>query len=84
MGRTAEDTTAAKASAEVFLMAFRTLSPDARTKVIEELARDEGVWEDLEAVALWEQRKDEPRQSFDEYLAVDRASYRAPPNPREN
>lgn len=69
MGRTAEDTTAAKASAEVFLMAFRTLSSDARTKVIEELARDEKVWEDLEAAVLWEQRKDEPRQSFDEYLA---------------
>lgn len=69
MGRTAKDTTAAKASAEVFLMAFKTLSRDARTKVIEELARDEGVWEDLEAAALWEQRKDEPRQSFDEYLA---------------
>ena len=69
MGRTIEDTAVAGASAEVFLMAFRTLSRDARTKVIEELARDREVWEDLEAAALWEQRKDEPRQSFDEYLA---------------
>ena len=72
MGRTAEDATAAKASAEVFLMAFRTLSRDARTKVIEELARDEDIWADLEAAALWEQRKDEPRQPFDEDLVSKR------------
>jgi len=69
MGQATEETTAAAASAEVFLMAFRALSRDARTKVIEELARDQGVWEDLEATVLWEQRKGEPRQSFDEYLA---------------
>ena len=69
MGRATDKTTAAGASAEVFLLAFRALSRDARTKVIEELAQDPGVWEELEATVLWEQRKDEPRQSFDEYLA---------------
>jgi len=54
---------------EVFLLAFRALPQDARTKIIEELISDEDVWEDLEAAVLWEHRKDEPRMSFDEYLA---------------
>ena len=70
MGQVVDETmTPDGAAAEVFMMAFRALSRDARAKFIEQLAQDEEVWEDLEAAALWEQRRNESRRSFDDYLA---------------
>jgi len=65
---------AADASALVFLAAFRALAPAARRQVLKGLVDSADLREDVEATLLWEERKDEPRRSFREYLAgrVDR------------
>ncbi|MFH1531077.1 MAG: hypothetical protein ABIK09_10140 [Pseudomonadota bacterium] len=69
MAQPNNDSATTAATAEVFLRAFKALPRGARSLVIEQLAQDGDVFEDMEAAFLWEQRKDEPRQSFDEYLA---------------
>jgi hypothetical protein len=60
----------ADASAIVFLTAFRALGPAARRQVLKGLIDSTDLREDFEATLLWEERKDEPRRSFREYLAA--------------
>ena len=60
---------AAEAKAEVFITAFRTLSPDVRRRVLAGLLSDSDLLEDVEAALLWEERKDEPRRSLRDYMA---------------
>ncbi len=69
MARKTGSAAAAEASAEVFVTAFKALTRKARDKVLATLIESEDLREDIEAALLWEQRKDEPRQSFDEYVA---------------
>lgn len=67
MGKKSE--AAADASAEVFMTAFKALPRRARNRILLSLIGSEDLREDIEAALLWEQRKDEPRQSFEEYVA---------------
>ncbi len=62
-------TAAAEASAEVFITAFKALPLKARRKILSSLLETESLREDLEAVLLWEERKDEPSRPFRDYLA---------------
>jgi len=69
MSRKPGATAAADASAEVFVTAFRALPQKARRKILTSLLETEDLREDLEAVLLWEERRDEPSRPFREYLA---------------
>ena len=60
---------AVEASAEVFITAFKALPLKARRKILSSLLETETLREDLEAVLLWDERKDEPSRPFREYLA---------------
>lgn len=60
----------ADASASVFMTAFNALAPAARRQVLKRLVASTDLREDIEATLLWEDRKDEPRRSFREYLAA--------------
>jgi hypothetical protein len=57
-----------RAAASVFITALRTLSASARRRVVMMIIEDENLREDVEAALLWEERKDEPRRPFREYL----------------
>lgn len=57
------------ATAKDIITAFRTQSVKVRRMVIQEILEDEKLREDVEAALLWEERKDEPRRPFRDYLA---------------
>lgn len=69
MTRKTDSTAVVDASAEVFVVAFKALPQKTRRKVLSSLLELEDWREDVEAALLWEERKDEPRRSFREYLA---------------
>lgn len=61
------------ATVEVFVTAFRSLTREARGKILMKFLEDDELREEVEAAILWEQRKDEPRRPFRKCLA-DRGS----------
>jgi hypothetical protein len=69
MARKPATAASADASAEVFMVAFRSLPQRARRRILSSLLETEELREDVEAVLLWEERKDEPRRSFREYVS---------------
>lgn len=54
--------------AEVFWMAFKSLSKRERQSVVERLLKDEEFAEDLKDLAILEQRVEEPSRSLADYL----------------
>jgi len=69
MARKTGSAAAAEASAEVFVTAFKALPRQARDKVLAKLIEAEDLREDIKAALIWEQRKNEPRRPFREFLA---------------
>lgn len=61
--------TPTEATAEVFLTALRSLSREDRQAVLNGIASDDEMREDLLDLALLEQRRDEAGRPFKEYLA---------------
>jgi hypothetical protein len=64
--------TASRATAEVFLAAFRSLPKQQRQAVLCGIAEDDELREDLMDLALVAERRDEPSRPFAEYLAEKR------------
>jgi hypothetical protein len=60
---------AIEATAEVFLTAFRALPKEERKSIVEKLLKDKEFMDDLTDIVIFDQRKDEPSRSIDEYLA---------------
>ncbi len=60
--------TTTEATAEVFWIAFRSLSEKEREAVVERLLRDREFVEHLIDTAILRQRQNEPSRSLDEYL----------------
>jgi hypothetical protein len=60
---------AIEATAEVFMTAFRALSKEERKSIVERLLKDKEFMDDLTDIVIFDQRKDEPSRSIDEYLA---------------
>ena len=58
-----------EATAEVFLTAFHALSENEKKLIFEELLKDKEFVEDLTDIVIFDQRKNEPSRSIDEYLA---------------
>ena len=63
------DTSTALANAEIFILAYKALSEEAKGRVLRALMEDKEFVEDMEAALIWERRKDEPTRPFREYLA---------------
>lgn len=63
---------AAKATADVFLTAFRALPRKERETIVEGLLRDREFMEDLFDTVILEQRRKEPSRPLDEILADSR------------
>jgi len=61
--------TQTQATAEVFLTAFRALPKQEQNAVLAGLVQDESLREDLLDLGVFEQRRDEPSQNFEEFLA---------------
>lgn len=61
--------TTIEAAAEVFWTAFRALPKKERKAIVEKLMRDREFGEDLNDMAILEERKKEASRSLDEYLA---------------
>ena len=61
--------TPTEATAEVFLTALRSLSRRERQAILNGIASDDEMREDLLDLALLEQRQEEPARPFKEYLA---------------
>jgi hypothetical protein len=61
--------TQVQATAAVFLTAFRALPKEEQEAVLAGIVEDENLREDLIDLAVFEQRRDEPSQNFDEFLA---------------
>jgi hypothetical protein len=60
---------AQEATAEVFLTAFRALPKKEQKFIVEKLLNDEEFMEDLTDIVIFEQRKNEPSRSINEYIA---------------
>jgi predicted nucleic-acid-binding protein len=60
---------ATEATSDVFLTAFRALTKEERKSVVEKLLKDKEFMEDLTDIVIFDQRKNEPSRSIDEYLA---------------
>ena len=58
-----------EAKAEVFLMAFKSMSKKERQSVIERLLKEKEFMEDLIDIVILEQRRNEPSRPLDDYLA---------------
>ena len=65
-----------QAAAKVFVEALRTQCFKVRRMVIMEILEDEKLREDVEAALLWEERRDDPKRPFREYLAEYEAEQR--------
>ena len=61
--------TTTEATAEVFWSAFRSLPKKEREAVVEKLLKDKEFMEELIDIVIFEQRRNEPSRSLDEYLA---------------
>ena len=57
-----------EAKAEVFWMAFKSLSKRERQFIVEKLLNDVEFMEDLIDIAILEQRRKEPSRPLEEYL----------------
>lgn len=69
--------TAVESRAEVFWMAFSSLSRAERHKVVNRLLKDPEFMEDLVDIAIARQRSQEPARPFEEYLAEQRKRKKA-------
>ena len=69
MSNVLDTTESSAATAKVFVTAFKSLPSGARREILLELLIDEKLREDVTAALLWEERKNEPRRSFREYLS---------------
>lgn len=58
-----------EARAEVFWLAFQSLSKQERQMVVEKLLKDKVFLEDLIDIAIIEQRQYEPSRPLEDYLA---------------
>lgn len=67
--REVETMNATEATAEVFWTAFRALPKKERNAGVGKLLADREFMEDLIDIVIFEQRRDEPSRSLDEYLA---------------
>jgi hypothetical protein len=61
--------TQSQATAEVFLTAFRALPKQEQGAVLAGIVQDENLREDLLDLGVFEQRREEPSQNFEEFLA---------------
>jgi hypothetical protein len=61
--------TALQATAEVFLTAFKALPKKERQAVLNRIAEDKELREDLMDLAVLSQRRNESSRSFREFLA---------------
>ena len=59
---------AAQATAEVFVTAFKSLKRNQREAVLERILADEDLSEDLADTLALESRRHQPRQSFQQAL----------------
>jgi hypothetical protein len=57
-----------EAKAEIFSMAFKSMSKEEKDIVLKKLLEDREFREDIIDIALIEQRRNEPSYSFDDYL----------------
>jgi hypothetical protein len=57
-----------EAKAEIFYLAFKSMSKKEKELIIKKLYNDNELKEDIIDLVLIEQRKDEPSYSFEEYL----------------
>ena len=57
------------ATAEVFWLAFKSLSKRDQHAIVEKLLLEEDFRADLVDISLIEQRRNEPSRQLDEYLA---------------
>ena len=69
---------AVESRAEVFWMAFSSLSRAERHKVVNRLLKDPEFREDLIDIAIAKQRSKEPSRPFEEYLTEQRRRKKAP------
>lgn len=58
-----------EARAEVFWMAFKSLTREEKQAVIERLLKDKEFMQDLIDMAIIEQRREEPSRPIEDYLA---------------
>ncbi len=68
--------TAAQATAEVFMTAFRALPRKERAAVLAELAQDSRTREDLFDLTVLQSRRGEPSRPLDQYMQERRDAYR--------
>jgi hypothetical protein len=61
--------TAKQATADVFLSALKALPKEERDAVLLQIAGDRSLRHELFALAVIEERRDEPSRPFREYLA---------------
>jgi len=59
---------AAEATAEIFVMAFKALKPREREAVLERIVADTALAEDLADTLLLEKRRRQPRERFRDVL----------------
>jgi hypothetical protein len=59
---------AAEATAEIFVMAFKALKPREREAVLERIVADAALAEDLADTLLLEKRRRQPRERFRDVL----------------
>ena len=59
---------AAEATAEIFVMAFKALKPREREAVLEKIPADATLAEDLADTLLLEKRRRQPRERFRDVL----------------
>lgn len=60
--------TQSQATADVFLTAFRALPKQEQGAVLAGIVQDESFREDLLDLGVFEQRRDESSQNFEEFL----------------
>lgn len=68
MNTTIQEETAAEATAEIFMTAFKALPERTRERIYEHLARDPELMEDLLDTALIESRRNEQGRPLEEVL----------------
>ena len=59
----------ASAMAKVFLTALENADAQVKREVLFSMLEDKKLFEEVEAMILWEERKDQPSIPFREYLA---------------
>jgi hypothetical protein len=69
MDRTKEIKESPSALAKVFLTALETVDAQVKREVLFSILENEKLFEEVEAMILWNERKDEPSVPFRQYLA---------------